>query len=805
MRVNMKKCIKNLLIFEIVYMILINFVCYFLKLPIIIKNLVDIINIFIIFYEIVNFNEILHNKNIKKINIILFISAIFLLTGYFINSYSIFNFVWGLRTILRILIVFYGVILTFEKDDIELVFGILNKMFIINVFICLFQFFILDWKQDLLGGTFSNGNAGGNAGLLAILFFESIYITIMYLNGKIKISKFLIYTMLCLVLAALAELKLFFILYFVILIFSLFISNKSFKTISTVIFGALLFVIGVSILIKIFPQYSNWFNISRIISSFNSPYTVETDFVLSRGNAIREINDYFFKNNFIYNVFGYGLGNCIKSSINIFNIDFFNKYGFTHYNWFFHSFVYIETGFGGLILSYLFLSSCFIKSFKNAKNNKSNNENINGKTILIIIFLMIVTTVYNSFLLTDAAYFIFVILALPYINNDNIHSKVDTNERKKMYLFACVEKNIGDDLFIYTVINRYKDIDFIITEDASYLQVNNFSNLIYSRKIKKWLKISNNASNNIVKRTIIDLIEKIYSISIKRLDSIYIVGNAFKNMNYQGHYQIQWLERRIKKSNNFYLLSTNYGPSNSEKWIEDCASAFSKMTDICFRDINSYKLFSELKNVRYAPDAVLTLKIKKNQKNIKKNYIIFSVIDCKMKERNVKLKNNANLYEKKMVSLINYFTKSNFNIVLLNSNVIQDNPASKRIYDKCNDKNKVSIYDYDGNINGIFKLFNNAKAVIATRLHTIILGWLYDIPVVPFIYDIKVKNILDSYNFDGLIENIDNLRDMDVSLINQSIENYSFKVSNEILLNANNQFAKLDEMLNKGDNYGKKI
>ena len=180
--------------------------------------------------------------------------------------------------------------------------------------------------------------------------------------------------------------------------------------------------------------------------------------------------------------------------------------------------------------------------------------------------------------------------------------------KDSMYIFGCIEKNIGDDLFIYTVCNRYPGVRFIISDSAKYLVVNNIKNLEYSKDLRKWLDYSIIETNNPFKKLVALISEYRYRLRLKKRDSVYIVGNAFKNMNYKGRHQLDWLVKRIELSKNFYLLSTNYGPANNVKWKDDCAEVFKKMSDVCFRDKDSYDLFKEMKNVRYAPDAVISLK-----------------------------------------------------------------------------------------------------------------------------------------------------------------------------------------------------
>ena len=51
----------------------------------------------------------------------------------------------------------------------------------------------------------------------------------------------------------------------------------------------------------------------------------------------------------------------------------------------------------------------------------------------------------------------------------------------KCYLFACIEKNIGDDLFVKIICDRYPDTDFVITSKAQYGSLKEISNLHFSK------------------------------------------------------------------------------------------------------------------------------------------------------------------------------------------------------------------------------------------------------------------------------------------------------------------------------------
>lgn len=365
----------------------------------------------------------------------------------------------------------------------------------------------------------------------------------------------------------------------------------------------------------------------------------------------------------------------------------------------------------------------------------------------------------------------------------------------RVIIFACIEKNIGDDLFISTVCNRYPWIDFYISSDAEYLSTNNIPNLYYDNNIALYLRYCEASSKSNIKKLVKKILSWYYRKRIGHYRiGVYIVGNAFKNINYSSSNQIQWLKERTKLVDKFYLLSTNFGPYNDKRWIDDCKAVFSSIEDICFRDIDSYNLFKDMKNVRYAPDAVLSLKTKRLEQELLNKNLIISVIDCGLSIRGDWLKEKQLQYEKKMQEIICEFISNGYEITLLNSNTVQDENASKRII-KDFDCDKISIKNYEGNIHEILELYQNSSFVIGTRLHTIILAWLFNIPVFPVIYDIKVSSLLSSYKYEGDYVEIENIDVLNVSRIKKELYEQKNNLEKIIFEKANQQFSKLDEEL----------
>ena len=368
----------------------------------------------------------------------------------------------------------------------------------------------------------------------------------------------------------------------------------------------------------------------------------------------------------------------------------------------------------------------------------------------------------------------------------------------KVYLFACIEKNIGDDLFVEILCRRYPNVEFIITSRAEYGSLKRLPNLRFSDNLEKWSRASTRGQRSAVKAFAAKIIQSCYRLALPRCKvGVSIVGNAFKNKEYTGWTQSRWIRERVGLVKSFYLMSTNFGPYTDENWKKDFDKIFASMSDVCFRDHYSYDLFSHLPNVRFAPDAVISMGKQNRTKTDSKNVII-SLIDCSFGARGEELKKAAASYESKMCELICRLTGSGYNVTLLNSNTEQDRPACDRILKSCS-SDGLRVVDYDGDTEKVMELYRTSDYVIATRLHTIVLAWLFGIPVVPIVYDIKVNNLLDACNFTGRRFMITESEKLSCDSIIDAMNQYDFVLSEEIIALSELQFKALDRELGRNN------
>lgn len=194
---------------------------------------------------------------------------------------------------------------------------------------------------------------------------------------------------------------------------------------------------------------------------------------------------------------------------------------------------------------------------------------------------------------------------------------------KKILMFAYLRNNLGDDLFVKELLQRYPNTEF------------------YIRVLKEeYAKPFKDLPNAIILKV---NTEDFTNLSVEEYDGyIYIGGSIFMeggkvyNLD-EGTYS--FLKKCKEKKKPFFYISSNYGPYQTQEYFKLSQKVFASCADICFRDKYSYNLFKEIETVRYAPDLIFSYNLKNCPKI--KNTIGISLIDLeirndiKEKEKNI--------------------------------------------------------------------------------------------------------------------------------------------------------------------------
>lgn len=324
---------------------------------------------------------------------------------------------------------------------------------------------------------------------------------------------------------------------------------------------------------------------------------------------------------------------------------------------------------------------------------------------------------------------------------------------RKVLVFAYFNKNIGDDLFVKILQDKYKNnYTFLVTSGTDRVQISeNFNGNIeyYSKTMEK-------LDNLLYKKLgYMYFLRKIIS---KYSDIIIIGGSMF--IQYKGwENKYKFYQELINEKT--CIIGVNFGPFYDNTFLEKYRSLFEVASLVSFREKKSYDFFSHLKNIQYKPDVVFNLY---NEKKVnKKNKIIgISVIDTSQKE---------NIDEGKYMRLIeNYikdYNKKGYEVVLFSfcepEGDLKICMKIKKIY------SYVKVISYTGNnLREFIEEYRKCEKIIATRFHSMILGWIYGCEVLPLAYSDKTINVIKDIS--SYIEYID-LR----KIKPDSIENDVFK------------------------------
>lgn len=332
------------------------------------------------------------------------------LVGYLFNYQSVFYYLWGLRNNIRMFVAFFAFAYLADWEDAKGWIKALDVLFVINFAVVILQYFS-GYGQDYIGGIFgmSKGCNGSLLIFLCIVFAKTI---LSFMRGEEKMIKCIFVSVASLLVSTLSELKMFFILFILILFMASFMTAHSIKKTLFFAFGAVLVVLFSTLLTVLYKDFTDFLSFDSLIKALtDTGYATDED--IGRFTALPVISQRFLPG-FFRKLFGLGLGNCDSSSLSMFNTPFFESHQTVHYSYFSYAFLFLETGFVGLALYASFFVASFFVSRKLKKLEMADEFACQMSIILSVISLILL--VYNSSLRMEIGFMLFFVLALPIIS-----------------------------------------------------------------------------------------------------------------------------------------------------------------------------------------------------------------------------------------------------------------------------------------------------------------------------------------------------------------------------------------------------
>lgn len=329
----------------------------------------------------------------------------------------------------------------------------------------------------------------------------------------------------------------------------------------------------------------------------------------------------------------------------------------------------------------------------------------------------------------------------------------------KVFLFAYTRTNLGDDIFLKMLVERYKNIEFFI----------NIPNL-EDRKVFSGVENISFIENEINNRDL----EKI---NINDYDAFVYIGGSIFIENERGLDLRKRFNRFITKCNEnnkpFFYISSNFGPYKTEEYFRLSQETMKLCNDICFRDKYSFDLFSDIQSVRYAPDLIFGYDV--GMVETEKDSVGISVIDFEIRDELIKY---SEKYFSLLANSINSYVKDGKKIYLFSFCEYEGDELGIEKLLSYLDKDAakvVEIVRYTGDVDEFMRAYKKMEYMICTRFHSMILSVNCNQKIYCISYSNKMNNVAKDLNFNIEIKNI---KELDYKVIN--IDDFR-KVNDEIL------------------------
>ena len=349
--------------------------------------------------------------------------------------------------------------------------------------------------------------------------------------------------------------------------------------------------------------------------------------------------------------------------------------------------------------------------------------------------------------------------------------------KNKIYLKAYFRKNLGDDMFVRCIAERYPATSFKICTSSVYAQP--FENLPNISNLSWICRFIDRVCNRMVGAEICKKqLEKSADATVHIGGSIFIEPDNFVP------------PQAYLSNSNLFMIGCNFGPYKTEAYRDFIFSRLQKANDVCFRDKYSYDVFSSIPHARVAPDVLFGYP----------HYPVpqsgcgvgISVISPDVRPE---LKHIADTYYSVVAQTIDLYAQSAVPVTLFSFCADEgDTQAIHEIKTRCV-TDKFEICKYDGDIDVFLRNINACEYIIASRFHAMIIGWCLGKKVFPIVYSDKQLHVMEDVQYSGACWD---LRKADAYTANKLIDSVyasqSFPVD-EFTSESQRQFKMTDKFL----------
>lgn len=366
---------------------------------------------------------------------------------------------------------------------------------------------------------------------------------------------------------------------------------------------------------------------------------------------------------------------------------------------------------------------------------------------------------------------------------------------KRIKLHAYFAENLGDDLMIHILLERFPQCVFwydgVSPGSDKFLRYPNFEN-------QRPLYLKFGRINHILNiltfyRKEDFFIRHLFNRRSKKCDASVMIGGSMF-MEFSDAKPEERVAREEARLNVFprFVIGANFGPYNEDGFKQAFEGYFQRCASVSFRDIHSYNLFSNLPSVSYAPDVVFGLEQDNAAGIANDGTVVISVIDVRSRKA---IAQYADQYEIFIVNFCQTCINRGKKPVLVSFCEAEgDTRGIRQILERLPATMRADIgsYEYKGNFDEALNLFQRADFVLATRFHAMILALKFGKPFFSIAYNQKIEWVMKDVRSDAYCR----MEDVQVLSPEGILEKYNKPIEiTKYCGNAKNHFAKFERFL----------
>lgn len=368
-------------------------------------------------------------------------------------------------------------------------------------------------------------------------------------------------------------------------------------------------------------------------------------------------------------------------------------------------------------------------------------------------------------------------------------------KKNYVFIYAYIAGNLGDDLMVRCLCERYPETNFVLCADGKYkggfCDIKNLT--FYEQEGERarrwnqfWKKVKGTEDG--FRKMLIKMSKAV----------VHIGGSVFVQHfdDYSALFQADLQLRRLSRQ--MYVVGANFGPYTDENYYKQYHELLSCYDGAVFRDRYSKKLFEDLENVAYAPDVVFNYHLSFDKSNDRKKQVLISVISMEGRNNKFAISDYAQDYYTFIENLSRAYIYKGYEVAYISfCQMQQDEEAIKKIRARLaeNEKKHTKVYCYRGdNLKECMEAFEESEIVVGTRFHSIIIGELKEKKMIPIIYDQKTRHVLEDQGYTEYVL-LDQLKTVDVEQIMKNAKAISKELKEKLVKDAKLQFVYLDNLL----------